>query len=250
MEDRTSQSLPESQKQKGYSEIPFIFRNRFLLLLIFLCIVTLIGPLLKNCLGDYLGEYTENFIFVVVLLAGLRSISRNHTLFLATLVTAVICIALSVCNVFLRSANMGIVIFGVDVVFVALICAGILWHILQQKRVDVDTIIGGVCIYLLLGMLWAFIYAIIELLAPGSFTYSFGEGGFLHSSEIFSPLWYFSYATLTTMGLGDIVPVSETARGMAIAEGITGQIYLIVFIARLLGLHLAGRHFELQMSKK
>jgi hypothetical protein len=50
---------------------------------------------------------------------------------------------------------------------------------------------------------------------------------------------YFSFATLTTLGYGDIVPVSAIARTLATLEAITGQLYLAVLVARLVGLHIA-----------
>jgi len=55
---------------------------------------------------------------------------------------------------------------------------------------------------------------------------------------------YFSVVTMTTLGFGDMIPTTPHARMLAAAEALVGQIYLTVFVARLVGLHLAGSHFE------
>ena len=243
-------SSGDDRRGRGYAALSFVFRNRFLLLLVFLFLMVIVGPLLRQSLGLILGDYTENFLFVMVFLACLRSISSRRGLFLTVLATGAVCVALTTCNVFLRFDSIDVAIFAVDAVFVALICIGILWHILSQKRVDADTIMGGVCVYILLGMMWAFLYPILEYLEPGSFMSASGAEDFQHPDAVFTSLWYFSYTTLTTMGYGDIVPVSEMSRGLAIVEAVVGQMYVIVFIARLLGLHVAGHQLKLQSTNK
>ena len=235
---------------RGYAALSFVFRNRFLLLLVFLFLMVIIGPILRQSLGAILGDYTENFLFVLVFLTCLRSISSRRGLFLTVLAIGAVCVALTVCNVFLRLDSIDVALFSVDALFVALICVGILWHILLQKRVDADTIMGGVCVYILLGMMWAFLYPILEYLDPGSFVSASGAEDFRHPDAVFTSLWYFSYTTLTTMGYGDIVPVTEMSRGLAVVEAVVGQMYVIVFIARLLGLHVAGHQLKLPSTNK
>ena len=88
--------------------------------------------------------------------------------------------------------------------------------------------------FLLLGLCWAFIYALIEVLNPGSFSVaSITTAG---SSSAYT---YFSFVTLTTLGYGDISPVAQVARSFAILEAITGQMYLAVLVARLVGTQIA-----------
>ena len=99
------------------------------------------------------------------------------------------------------------------------------------------------CIYLLLGVLWALVYSALELLAPESFTIMVAGGAgneamrFRADQAIF-PLYY-SFITLTTLGYGDVVPSSPPARMLAALEAIMGQLYLAVLVARLVGLHIA-----------
>jgi voltage-gated potassium channel len=90
---------------------------------------------------------------------------------------------------------------------------------------------------LLIGFAWAFGYGIIELINPGSFSGLAEIDTDNHVGRIMQ-LRYFSFATLTTLGFGDILPRSPSARTLATLEAVTGQIYLAVLIARLVGLHI------------
>ena len=82
-------------------------------------------------------------------------------------------------------------------------------------------------------------FEIIELRNPGSFT-GLPEAASTNRGELGAAMMYFSLVCISTMGFGDITPVSEIARPMAVLEGVIGQLYLAVMIARLVGLHIAG----------
>jgi len=100
------------------------------------------------------------------------------------------------------------------------------------KRVTVDTIKGGICVYLLLGIIWACFYILVDLFDPGAF-----------SAEHFS-FFYFSYTTLTTVGYGDITPINPFAQTLTNLEAVAGQMYLAVFVARLVGLYIVQEMSE------
>jgi hypothetical protein len=97
-----------------------------------------------------------------------------------------------------------------------------------------DSILGAVCGYLFLGLGWAVLYALIEGFRPGSFEIS---PELVTGGEVARPLphvlTYFSFVTLTTVGYGDISPVSPAARTLAWMEAVTGQFYLAVIVAGL-----------------
>jgi hypothetical protein len=98
----------------------------------------------------------------------------------------------------------------------------------------------SVSIYLLLGLTWGLLYIIIFELQPGAF--SFGGAAVASSSDplpIFPILTYFSLTTLSTIGFGDITPVSLQARYVAVTEGIAGQFYLAILVARLVGMQMS-----------
>ena len=109
----------------------------------------------------------------------------------------------------------------------------------QRREVTLNTIFGAIVMYLLGALAFAQIFDILELLNPGSFEgLPVPESG--THAETSNALIYFSLVCITTMGYGDIVPASNLARPIAVIEGVFGQMYLAVMIARLVGLHIAA----------
>ena len=104
-----------------------------------------------------------------------------------------------------------------------------------------DSILGAVCGYLFLGLAWAVLYSLIEGFRPGSFEIGpkLVTGG-EPARPLPHVLTYYSFVTLTTVGYGDISPVSPATRTLAWIEAITGQFYLAVIVAGLVSV-LAAR---------
>jgi hypothetical protein len=119
-----------------------------------------------------------------------------------------------------------------SLVAVIMISLVLLTQIFRHGRVTRVRIQGAIAVYLLFGVGWAHAYHITALLHPGSFTFPAGEipgvGDWI----------YFSFVTLTTVGYGDITPVLPTARTLATAEALAGQLYLAVMIARLVAMEM------------
>ena len=132
----------------------------------------------------------------------------------------------------------------VDAILFMLVAAVQLYAILGQRRVSADTVVGGINAYLLIAISFMLIHALLEVVEPGAYRvgdatlaeYVFGAG----RSEGFATMLYFSFVTITTLGYGDIVPVSGAAKMVASGQALFGQIYLAVFIARLVALHVAA----------
>jgi len=100
-----------------------------------------------------------------------------------------------------------------------------------------NRLLGVVCVYLLLGVIWALSYSMIELAIPGSFSgfEAWSDGGW--DSE-----WlYFSFVTMTTLGYGDLLPISATARALAYLQAVFGQFYIAVLVAGLVSAYISIR---------
>jgi len=123
------------------------------------------------------------------------------------------------------------------ILLAAFFCVSILAYVLHSGRVTSDKIFAAICVYLLLGFVWTYVYALLDDMQPGSFADS-TETGRTDDVAHVTQLRYLSFATLTTLGYGDILPRSSTARTMAVLEAVMGQIYLAVLVARLVGLHI------------
>lgn len=118
------------------------------------------------------------------------------------------------------------------VLFLGYAVSVILFYLFRQKRVSSDLIMAAASEYVLIGILWTFLFYILEGVYPGSFSFQGSEinpAGFL----------YYSFVTLTTTGYGDVLPVSAQARSLAMLEMITGQLFIAITVARLVGLYTA-----------
>ena len=114
--------------------------------------------------------------------------------------------------------------------FIILAIGAIGVRILNEERVNQDVIRGGICLYLLLGILWFFLYQIIFFVDVNAF-------GIPKTASQETFLFYFSFTTLTTLGYGDITPVNSFAMMLANAEALVGQLYPAIFIAKLVSLY-------------
>ena len=97
------------------------------------------------------------------------------------------------------------------------------------NEISANRVVGAISLYLLLGVFWAIIYAVIEQINQGSFH---GLSEPLHQG--WSSDWlYFSFVTMTTLGYGDITPVTATARTLAYMQAVFGQFYIAILVAGL-----------------
>ena len=121
-------------------------------------------------------------------------------------------------------------------------CIGKMFNavVMTPGRVTTNRLMGALCVYLLMGLFWSTGYGIIEALGPGSFSgVSSSNVDEMGNPGVGSKLSYFSYVTQTTLGYGDIAPLTDMARALASLQAIIGQLYLTVLVGRLVALHIA-----------
>ncbi len=131
---------------------------------------------------------------------------------------------------------------GMSALLLVYIAVLIAVFLLKQDRVSADTILGGINVYLLFAIGFMFLHAFVEILKPGSYQYQ-GESLSVvlkgHPEvEALAFLLYFSVVTMTTLGYGDISPAVPAARMLCSLEAVIGQLFVAVFIARLVSLHI------------
>jgi len=117
-------------------------------------------------------------------------------------------------------------------IFLLLVITILIRRMSSTKVVTADTVKGGISVYFLIGTLWIFFYQILLLIDPNALS---------HVTEEMADCFYYSFATLTTLGPGDIAPISVHAKSLAILEAFVGQVYLAIFVAQLIGLRLDKR---------
>lgn len=206
--------------------------SRHLALLISLLVLFIFSPFV---VAFRFGIIVLNIVGTAVLLSGTYAVSERKQLFRVTLVLAVISIIFSAL-ILIFPRPWIILAEHVSLLFLlGLFSISILGNVLRAGQVTVDKILGAICVYLLIGYAWAFGYTMIEELEPGSLSGAANPKNFV---TLVMQMRYFSFATLTTVGYGDIVPQSQPARTFAMLEAVAGQMYLAVLVARLVGLHI------------
>ena len=115
----------------------------------------------------------------------------------------------------------------------------IIKRVARSTDVTRETIFAAVVAYLLIALMWAFAYMILELMVPGSFSHP-GESIRAETMRF----EYFSFVTITTLGYGDITPVTRLARSLCIIEAVIGQLYLVVLVAWLVGMHVSQKMMD------
>ncbi len=208
----------------------WLTQRRFLVLLISLLLLALIHPILSSL--QLAGpKLLLNIFLTIILLTSIYAVSHNKGLFIITLCLGIPSFGARWLVEFMGSSPGVIVaVLSVIALFFLLVAVIMLSHVLKDDAVTGEKISASICVYLLIGLVWACLFSLTHVLQPGSFQ--------LENPEL-SDFVYYSYITLSTLGYGDITPLSPPARGLAYVEAITGQIYLAVLIARLVGLHIA-----------
>ncbi len=205
-------------------------RFRYLVLMCSLLMLVTVYPILSAWSQSH---YLFDVLFCIALLANVPAVGRRRAV--VWIATA---LAVTAVTAFLVPETTEIPLpktpgLGLGAVLLLYTAAAILVDIFKNRRVTSDTICGAICVYLLLGVTWALLLKIVAIHHAGS-TAAFNG---LYAESDFHHFVYFSFVTLTTLGYGDIVPVSPPARMLCWLEALFGQLFIAVLIARFVGLH-------------
>jgi hypothetical protein len=208
-------------------------------LLVTLILMLVVQSFLET--DHFITRTVFNLLLFAIVLSAIRSLSESRNRLFTAIAVGGIAYALSCLNEFRPSTSLvaGMMV-GYITVYVILVIA-ISESVFRDGPVDLNRIIGAASIYIVLGLLWAFIYSLLETIEPGSFHFNpaLPRAELVHDHV--SEFMYFSNVTLTTLGYGDIVPVSRPARMFASLQAIVGQLYVAIIIGRLIGLHISQK---------
>jgi voltage-gated potassium channel len=214
-------------------------RRRFTVLMIFLLSLFVVFPALQHSPLAMVGFET---IFSTIMVAAIYANSHQRSHLVAGLIIGVPSLVGRWLPAYTHDAAFFAVVTALSIVFFLYMAALILAQVARATRITTDALSAALCVYLLIGIAWSAIYSLIYLFEPGSFAMppmhpSEYRGIAPIRAEIFR-LLYFSFATLTTTGYGDIAPAAPAARGLAVLEAILGQFYVAVVVARLVSLQI------------
>jgi voltage-gated potassium channel len=210
-------------------------KNNFVYLMASLVILLLVGALVDqfpNTLGQYVFQ-TFSVVTLALSIVDFRaSRSRLNTGIGFTLL-ALIIVAL---GILLDTAGMSYLHLIVLILFYCWATWLAARQVLFTGPIDGNKIVGAICIYLLIGLIWSLFYLLIAQLLPNAFNGLEQQVWYVN----FADVAYYSFVTLTTVGYGDISPITPLARFLVYMEAIVGVFYMAILVASLIGIRVSA----------
>ena len=206
-----------------------VFLGRCFYLFFTLLALIALAPFVEAQYGGLLIRYV---ISALVMLAAVAAVGRSIVSF--TVVLALAAPAMAFRWLALRTGDATYIDLALrlDAGVYAATIALLLRYVFDREVLTSDRLWGAAAAYLMIGVLWNYLYAIIDRYGEPAFAVR-GKSEVMHLND----LLYFSFGTLTTSGFGDIVPVTRVAQTAAMIEGIVGQLFMAILIARLVGVY-------------
>ncbi len=190
---------------------------------------------LAHDLGMHDARGVRAIIYSVTLLVGVWSLKGGGRFFAVGIMLALVGVALNVVSVefewpIIRRAS-NITLIG----FLLVAISYSLKQVIFGTQMNANRLVGAICVFLLLGVIWSLAYSLLEQFVPNSFRgFSPGFGPGSDSGWL-----YFSFVTLTTLGYGDITPVTAMARSLSYMQAVAGQFYVAVLVAGLVSAYIS-----------
>jgi hypothetical protein len=214
--------------------MPFRVRNiRFSVLLVLTVLLILVAPFLREFVRIQL---IMDIVTTAILIAAIWATGERKHQAAISFGLALPFLALTWVNYAIHNDLVTLMAHLVGILFFGYVIYSILKFITETKIVTREVIFAAIVSYLFIAVIWAYGYSALELLKPGSFRVpedAFQGGG--------SHFIYFSIITLTTLGYGDITPLTQQAGSLSAVEALVGQIYLVVLVAWLVGMYVSRK---------
>jgi voltage-gated potassium channel len=236
----------------GFASLAHAARHhRFVLLFVslvaFFVLIAVAEALRGEAAFAELPHPVQSFAFCLLLVAGVGAVETTRQRLLIALSLSLPVVGLGVLSHLTHDPAWEFGSYLFSAAFLLYVIGVILRRIFRTTTITIDTVFASLCVYLLLAIVWALAYSVSAMLVPEPFVFTLdpaqtpdmriarGNPGVVA---------YFSFATLTTLGYGDIVPTASLTRTLAALEAVVGQLYLTVLVARLVGLYSASVHSD------
>jgi hypothetical protein len=185
-------------------------------------------------------HYLLDVLSLLILVSGAYTVSDRRGVLLLCIGLAVVTFSLQILLYVSPDRLLLTLRVASLMLFLGVVTGAVLYRVLRKGPVTVHRVGGAIAVYLMLGLIWASAYSLIYIHDPTSFdlggpieaTDELGE----IQTERTGRLIYFSFVTMTTLGYGDITPRSRAAEDLAVLQALTGQIYLVVILTRIVSL--------------
>ncbi len=217
-------------------------RFSFITFLIALLAMLIAAPILEayDPVNDVMRAFITLFLVISVYM-----LSHKRKLFIISIALALPTLVLNWSSVISGDIVLQNLSLLFNIIFFGFVSCVILTSLFRAREVNINIIFAAISLYFLIGLEWGYVFAMLELNHAGSLMTSvLALQQDLALTDIDADLLnyiYFSLVTLTTLGYGDIIPVSPLARSFASIEAVMGQMYLTVLVARLVGVYISEK---------
>lgn len=206
----------------------FVKDHKYLILLLYLVISTLAFPL---GLTDPLILWLNHTMLIIILLGITYILHKRSLTFIIPLGIGVISAGLGIGAIDSLDNHIVLARYTLMLIFYLVMVTILIKDITQKNMISKDLLLGSLCVYIFIALIFGSIYFHIEYYFPHSF--DLNKANPANEAELIVNLVYFSFTALTTVGFGDIVATSILAKCFVIIEEITGIFYLAVLVSRL-----------------
>jgi len=214
---------------------PISEKNNFIFLAVGLVLLLLVGSLVEFLPGDF-GPRIVQAATVAMIMISAWGQRENQSRLVINIVVVLTTLLLIVGGAVMDKAGFSYAHLLLLLCFFIWVTWVLVHQVLFTGDINGNKIVGSICIYMLLGLIWAMLYLLIAEVVPGSFN-GVQQAPWL---ENFSEAVYFSFVTITTLGYGDISPVLPFARFLVFMEAIVGGFYMAIVVASLSGVRLSA----------
>ena len=208
-------------------------KERFLILVCLILGTIVLVPILKGFAA--LRIFLDIFITAIYISMVYTVSDKKRHLYIGALFAMAMLISLWL-HYFLQN-NLVFAIGRIcGILLLIMVIINILAFIFKSEDVTIEVIYAAMLVYLLMALMWSFVYGLLELINPASFNVTLSPDQGYQMRFI-----YYSFVTITTLGYGDITPATELASSFSILEAVVGQLYLVVVVARLVGMHVSSK---------
>lgn len=214
-----------------------LVKHRFTGLLISLFLMLFLYPYFEGY--QTLREELLRSFFILVLFTAVYAMSDSRRHLVGALCLGIPVFVLNVVDFFFLEQDSDVILWRL-IIFVAFniyVIRTILAEVLRDQQITRETLSGAMSVYLLMGMTWGVGYYLLEYMVPGSFHSSMIHEMAFHANFVWTDFVYLSFVNLTTLGYGDIVPITSQARSLCIMEAVAGVLYTAVMISRLAAMY-------------
>ena len=208
-------------------------KERFLILICLILGLIVLVPILKGFAA--LRIFLDIFITAIYISMVYTVSHKKQHIYIGAIFAMVMLISL-----WLQYFQQNNLVFAIGrisgILLLIMVIINTLAFIFKSEDVTIEVIYAAILVYLLMALMWSFVYVLLELINSASFNVAW-------SLELGSQMWsiYYSFVTITTLGYGDITPATELASSFSILEAVVGQLYLVVVVARLVGMHVSSK---------